>query len=210
MSASVSAASRSDASAIGALLARAFTPDPVMVWAFPDKVSRPRRLERLYDAIVRFEGIPMGSTLIARDTDPPRILAAAVWRPPVGRYRRSWRDGAFALEAGAALGSAMGRMISLGRAVSRAHPRVPHWYLQLLGVDPDAQRSGWGSALVREQLAACDAEHMPACLETTRENIPFYERLGFRVVGEITIRDDAPLQYALWREPGTVAGSPCA
>lgn len=73
-------------------------------------------------------------------------------------------------------------------ALDRHHPRTPHWYLGSVGVLPETQGSGVGSALLRRLLASVDAEQAPAYLETDRrENIGFYERRGFRVQREIQV-----------------------
>jgi MFS family permease len=53
--------------------------------------------------------------------------------------------------------------------------RKPHWYLWLLGVDPDRQGQGVGSALLAPILARADAEGLPCALETlTERNVWFY------------------------------------
>lgn len=187
-----------DAPAIAGLFARAFHDDPVMAWAFPIEERRGRGLRRLYSAILRHEGIPLGVTLLAEEEGTRRVLGAAIWRPP-RRGLPSWRGVPFALSAGRALDHNMGRMIAMGRAVSAAYPRAEHWYLQILAADPSAQRAGVGSALVRRQLEACDAARVPGYLETTRQNLAFYARFGFRVTGEIPIRR-GPTQYSLWRD----------
>ncbi|MFZ0555634.1 MAG: GNAT family N-acetyltransferase [Nitrososphaeraceae archaeon] len=36
------------------------------------------------------------------------------------------------------------------------HPKEPHWYFPLLGVDPLHQGNGLGSALLQHTLAVCD------------------------------------------------------
>ena len=60
------------------------------------------------------------------------------------------------------------------------HPEEPHWYLPLIGVDPIEQGRGCGSALLRVGLSRCDADRLPAYLESTNpKNIPLYERYGF-------------------------------
>jgi GNAT superfamily N-acetyltransferase len=193
-------ARRDDAPSIAAVLASAFLTDPVMVWALPSANRRRRQLQRLYTGIARYQAIPGGATLLAQDGSA-RVVGVAVWRRR-GRWGSpSWRDVPFALAAGRALGRDMGRMVALGRAASRARPRVPHWYLQLLGVTADSQHAGFGSALMRRQLTRCDADVMPACLETTQEKLGFYARFGFRVTGEIVIARRAPMQYSLWRDP---------
>ncbi len=50
-------------------------------------------------------------------------------------------------------------------------------------------------------LERCDAEGLPSYLETQRRaNIPYYERFGFSLKGEVTALDSPPL-WLLWREP---------
>jgi ribosomal protein S18 acetylase RimI-like enzyme len=57
----------------------------------------------------------------------------------------------------------------------------PHWYLLIVGVDPELQGRGLGSALVAEGLARADEANAPCYLETSEErNLAFYERHGFR------------------------------
>lgn len=75
------------------------------------------------------------------------------------------------------------------RALDALHPREPHWYLGLLGVDPPVQRRGLGSALLAAWLAQADRDGLPAYLETDRhENVRFYARAGFDVAGEARVR----------------------
>ena len=199
MSGIIRLATLSDVPVVAAVFARAFFDDPVTSWTFPNPATRARRLAGLYSAIIRYEGVPMGSTFVAEDSS--RLLGAAVWRRRARRDRLAWRDVPFSLASGWALGRELGRTMSAGRSASRARPRTSHWYLQLLGVDPDLQRTGIGSALVREQLATCDAERMPAYLETTAENVDFYVRLGFEVTGGFAVGNDALRQYSMWRYP---------
>lgn len=74
------------------------------------------------------------------------------------------------------------------QAFSQVHPRDPHWYLSVLGVDPAHQGKGLGSALLGSWLAGVDLKNGSCYLETDRpENLPFYERSGFAVVHEIEV-----------------------
>ncbi len=49
--------------------------------------------------------------------------------------------------------------------MGRHHPREPHWFLPLIGVDPMYQGQGRGSALLRHALLQCDRDRVPAYLE---------------------------------------------
>lgn len=72
--------------------------------------------------------------------------------------------------------------------LARHHPPEPVAYLSLLGVEPERQGCGVGSALLEAWLAHVDAAGAPAWLETARpENLPFYQRAGFEVAGELDI-----------------------
>ena len=74
------------------------------------------------------------------------------------------------------------------------HPREPHWYLPLIGVDPIQQGKGLGSALMRHALIRCDREKKLAYLESTNEkNVPLYERAGFELIGTIQAGMSPPL-----------------
>jgi GNAT superfamily N-acetyltransferase len=85
--------------------------------------------------------------------------------------------------------------------MSRYHPSVPHWYLPFVGVEPLHQGCGLGAALLQPILQRCDAERLPAYLESTNSrNIPFYERLGFRSVGRIQA-GTSPVIVPMVREP---------
>ena len=81
------------------------------------------------------------------------------------------------------------------------HPREPHWYLPLIGVDPIQQGKGLGSALMRHALSRCDREKKLAYLESSSaKNIPLYEREGFERIGTIQAGEWPPL-YPMVRTP---------
>jgi len=85
--------------------------------------------------------------------------------------------------------------------VEKAHPHKPHWYLQIIGTDPAKQGKGFGGRVMRRRLARIDETGAPAYLESSKAaNIPIYQSFGFRVTGEIRIKD-GPTLYAMWREP---------
>jgi ribosomal protein S18 acetylase RimI-like enzyme len=89
----------------------------------------------------------------------------------------------------------------------------PHWYLMVVGVDPELQNRGVGSALVNEGLTRADESGCPCYLETSEKpNLRFYERLGFVVLEEATLGKGGPPAWAMRREPrrGSTAEGPSA
>lgn len=87
-------------------------------------------------------------------------------------------------------------------AMKSHHPVERHYYLYLLGVHPDYQSQGLGSALLCAMLERCDREQMPAYLEASSpRNIPFYQRHGFRVIRKFQFGPGGPPLAAMWREP---------
>ncbi len=55
---------------------------------------------------------------------------------------------------------------------------------------------------MRSGLNRCDADHAPAYLESTKpENVPYYQRFGFEVTGELTVPDGGPTMWQMWRQP---------
>jgi len=92
----------------------------------------------------------------------------------------------------------IGRWAGIQREFAALHPVEPHWYLSVLGVDPDRWRRGVGSALLSRWLRRVDADNAPSYLETDREeNVGFYRRVGFEVVNQLRIMD-VPI-WCMWR-----------
>jgi ribosomal protein S18 acetylase RimI-like enzyme len=80
------------------------------------------------------------------------------------------------------------RWAEVFQALDALHPLDPHWYLGSLGVDPDHQKRGVGTALLRHWLARVAADGSGAYLETDlRGNVGFYEREGFTVERETRV-----------------------
>jgi ribosomal protein S18 acetylase RimI-like enzyme len=63
-----------------------------------------------------------------------------------------------------------------------------HYYLWGIVTDPEMQRQGIGSALLKILTDKADAQNMPIYLEThDRNNVAYYERFGFKLIHTETI-----------------------
>jgi len=188
-------ATAADIPAMVESLARAFHTDPVFEWLFPDAEKRHAQARGYVAGRARI--LLRQEEVYTVDGGP----AAAMWARP-----GEWRDPAFAaLRQMVALIPALGRRIPRSlrglRAIEEAHPRAPHWYLSVLGTDPDRQGEGLASALLQPVLGDCDRLLVPAYLETgTERNVAFYTRHGFTVTREIQM-PRGPLMWLMWREP---------
>jgi GNAT superfamily N-acetyltransferase len=182
------------------VLGRAFYDDPVSMWLLPNDSSRAVRQGRIFATLTRHHHLAHGGAEVA--CDGPAIGAAALWDPP-NQWKESRRAQLMMLPS---LLRACGRRALTGRAfaelMQRQHPEEPHWYLAVLGSDTAVRGRGFGQALMRSGLARCDAEHSPAYLESSKAaNVPYYQRFGFTVIGEIVVPDGGPRLWKMWRDP---------
>lgn len=163
-----------------ATLVTAFATDPVVRWFYPEARHY---LRHFPDFVWAFAGKAFAHG--AADNLEGHS-AAALWLPPNVRP-----DEAAVMEILHASVAEFQRpeVFSLLEQAGAFHPSEPHWYLPMMGVDPTEQGRGYGSALLRRGLALCDADGLPAYLESTNpRNVALYERFGFKVVGQIKTR----------------------
>ena len=197
MEPAVRRAQQEDVPALAATLAAAFADYPWTRWSV-DPEGRPERLRALYeiylDVTLRFGEVWM--------TADARAAAAWSWSedtPARLAYLRKSGQGARIAELAGARASA-------GEAGDPAIERhaigVPHWYLAIVAVAPDAQRRGLGTRVLAPMLERCDAEGLVAALDTSApENVGFYERLGFAVHAEADVPSGGPRLWFMRREP---------
>jgi GNAT superfamily N-acetyltransferase len=186
-----------DIPSIATALARAFEDDPVMSWIFRDDAARTARLERAFGLYLRKIWLPEGECYA---TD--QLFGAALWLPP-NKWHLGPADQLRILPSMVAVnGRNLPRLWTVLRMIEKRHPHDPHYYLAVLGVEPEFQGRGFGSALMQPILSRCDRDRMPAYLESSkRRNVVLYERHGFRVVEELRLPKDGPPMWRMWREP---------
>jgi GNAT superfamily N-acetyltransferase len=200
---SLRAATRADVAELSRIMARAFAHEPQFVWLLPDPEVRARAGAATFGAALRsMHPVDVAGEVFVSDHV---LRGGAAWMPP-GRWRMpAWRQ----LLAMPSLVRALGmrglsefgaRGQALDAALHAMHPSEPHWYLALIGTDPDARARGVGSALMRSGIARCDREGVPAYLECLESLIPYYERFGFTVTDAASVPDGAPVQVGMWRK----------
>lgn len=179
-----------DVEPLAAMLARAFAHDPFYAYLAGDAPERNARMRQGWLGILRHASDRLSTTFTTDDH-----AGAAIWHPP--DYSGASFIGSLRLMPSVArLAGGYRRLREISRAISalehrRAHhvPR-PHYYLSALGVEPERQGEGIGTALVAPILERAEHEDVPAYLETaTARNVLLYERLGFEVVEELTLPD---------------------
>ena len=176
-------------------LSRAFEDDPVSVFLFPNARTRRRRLASFYRMV-----LPLLAGHGAVYTEP-ELRGAAAWQAPSPPKPSPVAELLGTLAMLSTLRTASPRALQLARVVACSHPRKPHWYLGILGTNPADQRGGIGSTLMAPVLERCDSEGLPAYLESSkRENIPFYQRHGFSLTGELQI-EGGPTLWPMLRAP---------
>ena len=78
------------------------------------------------------------------------------------------------------LGEAIPKVIRWFGRWCRLDPEEPHVHLGPIGVAPDKQRQGVGTALMRCYIDYLEREKAAGYLETDRpENVEFYKKFGF-------------------------------
>ena len=177
-------------------LGRAFVDDPVWTWVMKTGTRLDERIGAFLGIAIRLH-LPHESVWMTCDG-----RCAAIWAPPMAWRippRRFLRYVPTALrEAGL---RSLPALSALGET-ERRHPTGNHWYLAVLGTDPDARGCGRASAVLAPVLERCDTDGLGAYLESSKEeNTPFYARHGFEVTDTIDLTHGGPRLWTMWRDP---------
>ena len=186
---------------LAGVLARAFARDPMVTWPLVTGDDLPARIRASFEAVDTpfaaegwmFEAadglgvmtlLPPGSSGREEELGEITAPAMAALSPDGGeRYQRFWTW------------------------ISSMLPDEPHWLLDQLAVEPDAQGRGIGGAMIRHAIGRSEADGLPLFLETAiPSNLVLYRRHGFEVFAEGDAPLGGPHVWFLRRDPGTVPG----
>jgi ribosomal protein S18 acetylase RimI-like enzyme len=195
-------------SAAANTLTKAFFNDPFINYLHPDPERRAKRFAVTADRILRF-GLMYGEV----QATSAAIEGVAVWLPPTHGVPSLWdmlRAGAFSLPFHVGLRS-FSRMLTYLTHSDKMRQRnvhVPHWYLQMFGVDLAHQGKGFGSFLMRSMLDRLDRDGIPCCLDTENEsNVAMYQHFGFRVLESSPVPGSPCGCWLMFRDVGGKASS---
>jgi GNAT superfamily N-acetyltransferase len=170
------------------VLARAFVSDPFYAYLVGNASERTQRMRDGWTGILRFTSDRLSSTYTTDDH-----AGVAIWHPP-GYHGAGFVDSLRLLPSVSRLAGGYRRLREISRAIEtleerrRHHVPEPHFYLSALGVEPERQGEGIGTALMQPVLERADRDGIPAYLETaTGRNVLLYERQRFAVVEELTL-----------------------
>jgi GNAT superfamily N-acetyltransferase len=196
--ATVRRATGEDVAGMARTLARAFHDDPVFSWVLRGEERRITRLERGFELFMHRVWMEQEETYTTAS-----VAGVAVWEKP-GQWKTGVARQLVLLPSMLRVfGRHLPRVLRAIATIEARHPRELHYYLPFVGVDPDWQGRGLGSAVLAPVLQRCDQEGMPAFLEaSTPRNRALYERHGFTVSEEFKLGRSAPVQWRMWREPG--------
>jgi GNAT superfamily N-acetyltransferase len=186
--------------ALAGVLARAFARDPMTTWPMVTDEDLPGRIRSMFE-IVDTDFAREGWMLSAGDG-----LGALALLPPDSTAREA--------ELSAAAGPRLAPLFPDGGTrydafwtwVLSMLPDEPHWLLDQLAVEPDAQGRGIGGALIRHAIHRAEPDGVPVFLETgVEQNLALYRRFGFRVFAEGEAPGGGPRVWFLRRDPGVVS-----
>ncbi|MBI5289995.1 MAG: GNAT family N-acetyltransferase [Chloroflexi bacterium] len=186
-----------------AMMARAFFDYPMWTWILPDETHRREALLVSARASVLWGRI-LGHTFVIGEP----LSGLAIWAPPgmadadvdPDGSRTHWDDVVRAIGPDGM--RKFEAMIEVQRPLREKHIPAGGWYLPWLGVEPAAQRTGSGTALLRDMFARLDAEGVATYLETEKAaNVPYYLKHGYALAHEGELPDGGPAFWSMRREP---------
>lgn len=175
--------SKGDIALAAVILSRAFQTNPLIEYFIPDKSRRKDALPeitkfmvlsglvcgRLYAFSDNLEGIGVCLHSDRADLSLRQILRVKGVLLPIIKHVNVFR-----------------KLLSYESFASNLRGRLApskHWYLNIIGVDPQHQGKGYGGILLRSMFNHVDKEQLPCYLETHEEaTVSMYRHYAFEVI----------------------------
>ena len=169
------------------VLGKAFATQPSTLAIYRGRSDLARRMQFVFGAMLEYlPGLKFTAKLDGRIVGVMRMVE---WPDCQLTPLRGLRMLPRMMRGGGGPG-ALRRSLKFRGTWAKVDPRKPHWHLDPLGVTPELQGKGVGSQLMEYYCSHIDKLGMAAYHETDRpENVKFYERFGYEVIGEETILD---------------------
>jgi ribosomal protein S18 acetylase RimI-like enzyme len=191
------------------MMADTFFPDPLSCYLLPNERYRLESLEKAWRKTINHD-FPLGYVYCSeqreRNLDSSQILGIASWLPPNAKSPSLLGSLPLILEIFLQNGFISTKRILNTLTKTEAYRLrdcpTPHWYLEGLGVSPNAQGKGIGSLLLQPVLQQADRQGEICYLFTSTDRaVKFYQRHGFVVREELRVLNDAPPLWMMMRSP---------
>jgi len=190
----------------GRLLIKAFFDDPFFTYIFPDPNAHIEALDfyfqasiragRLFEAVYTTSGVPYGVAVWG--TPSQALTPEQTAQAGLNRFPALFGEAAY---------QRYQRMCDYLMALRNRDMPSLHWYLSILGVDPEHQGKGIGHVLMQPVLTQADATGVPCYLETFKDdNLAFYRRCGFAILFTGVEPDSRLPFWTLRRTPQRLKG----
>lgn len=204
ISKSLTETTSSDIHDIATALSQAFINDPLITSFFP-QASPACALSYYTFRFLVSHTIDNGKVTLAHIKDD--IEGAALWLPSE-RTERSFVDeiryGGIAMLKHQGLPSILRQMRASKQMSTKHHEllSIPHYYLSILGLRPQAQGQGLATQLITPMLERADSEGKPCYLDTHNEvNLNLYRRYGFEVADQDLMKYSEVKHWMMIRTP---------
>jgi hypothetical protein len=126
--------------------------------------------------------------------------SVAIWTPPGASYGLPEQEPMITEVLDQLFGARASAIHELFKQLEDHTPRGRFYHLEWWATHRSHAGRGLGASLIAENLARVDSEHLPSYLESTNPvNLPRYEALGFRRIGEFA-PPEGPTVTTMWRE----------